>query len=70
MMALGAETYNEMSYYKTNTLIFTQRNVNEFLIIVELRQEQNEEMYIELNTFRARHETSLLGEFVFLFRIN
>jgi hypothetical protein len=45
MMALGAETCSAMSHYKTNKLIITQCNVNEFLIIVVLRQEKNDEIY-------------------------
>jgi hypothetical protein len=49
MMALGAETYSAMSYYsyKTSKFIIAQWNVNEFLIIVVLRQEQNDEIYVE-----------------------
>jgi hypothetical protein len=47
MMALGSETCSAMSYFKTNKLIITQWNVNEFLIIIVLRQEQSEEIYIE-----------------------
>jgi hypothetical protein len=47
VMALGAETYSVVSYYKTNKLIITQWNVNEFLVIVVLRREQNEEIYVE-----------------------
>jgi hypothetical protein len=49
MMALWAETNSVMSYYKTNKLIITQWDVNEILIVVLLRQEQNEEVYVFIN---------------------
>jgi hypothetical protein len=44
MMALWAETCSVISYYKTNELIITQWDVNEILIVVVVRQEQNEEI--------------------------
>jgi hypothetical protein len=50
MFALEAETCSALSFYKTNKLIITL-NVNEFLIIVMLRQEQNEIYTVERLVF-------------------